>query len=245
MSQPLRTVTAVVLTLLAAMAAPAFADPEIPRVVIRLYDISGGTPEARATAMQTTAAILRDAGIDVDWRDCSTDGADHPCRTVREPHELAIRIMPRYVPATRLTSSSVTARLQGTEEMLPLGFAALDAHTRAGVSATIFHDRVQAVAHRARLELGLLLGRAIAHEVGHLILRASGHATDGLMRAVWTDEELLANRPGDWLFAEPEQRRLQMLGALERAGLEREAAVLAALPVGPVAVLAQLVDGAD
>jgi hypothetical protein len=245
MSQPIRTATAVVFALLAAMAAPAFADPEIPRVVIRLYDISGGTEEARASAMHTTAAILRDAGIDVDWRDCSADGANHPCRTVREAHELAIRIMPRYVPAARVTASSVAARLQGTDETLPLGFAALDAHTRSGVSATIFHDRVQAVAHRSHLDLGLLLGRAIAHEVGHLILHAPGHAAEGLMRAEWTDEELLANRPGDWVFAEPEQRRLQMLGALERAGLEREAAVLAALPVGPVAVLAQLVDGAD
>jgi hypothetical protein len=228
------------------MAAPASADPaEAPRVVIRLYDISGGTRVARAMAIETTTSILHAAGVDVTWRDCSVDGADHPCRTVRAPRELAIRIMPRYVAGTRLTSDSVSSRLGGTEESLPLGFAAVDARTRTGVAATIFYDRVQVVAQRGRLDTGLLLGRAIAHEVGHLILHVTGHADEGLMRAEWTDEELLANRPDDWLFAPREQRRLRSLDLLERAGFEGEAAVLAPLPVRPVAVLAQLVDGGD
>ncbi len=244
MSHTLRTAAAVVFMLLAAMAAPASADPaEAPRVVIRLYDISGGTREARMTAMRTTASILRDAGLQVVWHDCSVDGADHPCRTVRAPRELAIRIMPRYVAEARLPAGSVSARLRGTDEAVPLGFAALDARTRTGVAATIFHDRVQAIAHRGRVDTGLLLGRAMAHEVGHLMLHAVGHASEGLMRAEWTDEELAADRPADWLFAAPEQLRLQAGASLERAGLEGEAAVLAPLPVGAVAVLAQLVDG--
>lgn len=227
------------------MAAPVFADPDVPRLVIRLYDISGGPRVARVTAMDTTTAILRDAGIDVDWRDCSVDGAHHPCRTVREPDELAIRIMPRHVPASRVPDGSVSARLQGTDEALPLGFAALDARTHTGVAATIFHDRVLTVAGRGRLDPALLLGRAIAHEVGHLILHAAGHASDGLMRAEWTDEELLANRPGDWVFSAPDRRRLRTIDASERAGLEREASVFAPLPISAVTVLAQLVDGAD
>lgn len=227
------------------MAAPASADPDVPRLAIRLYDISGGTRDARVTAMHTTTAILRHAGLDVDWRDCSADGADHPCRAVRAPGELAIRIMPRYVAGTQVPAGSVSARLQGTDEALPLGFAALDARTHTGVAATIFHDRVQAVAERGRLEPGLLLGRAIAHEVGHLILHATGHGTDGLMRAEWTDDELLANRPADWVFSAPERRRLRAIEASERAGLEGEAPVLAPLPVGAMAGLARLVDGSD
>ena len=35
-----------------------------------------------------------------------------------------------------------------------------------------------------------LLGRVMAHEIGHILLGTHAHSRTGIMRAVWTDHEL-------------------------------------------------------
>jgi hypothetical protein len=39
--------------------------------------------------------------------------------------------------------------------------------------------------------VGRAIGRVIAHEIGHVVLRTSGHAPHGLMRAVQRADELV------------------------------------------------------
>ena len=46
-------------------------------------------------------------------------------------------------------------------------------------------------------------------EIGHLLLGVLGHSRTGIMRAVWTDDELTRARPEDWLFAAGDIQRLQ------------------------------------
>jgi hypothetical protein len=70
-------------------------------------------------------------------------------------------------------------------------------------------DRVQAIAQRTSIPSGSLLGRAIAHEVGHLLLGTNAHAPRGLMREIWTDAELALERREDWLFAPSERAALE------------------------------------
>jgi hypothetical protein len=61
-------------------------------------------------------------------------------------------------------------------------------------------ERVSALAATCHLDVRTLLGRAIAHEVGHLLLGTADHAPDGLMRAAWSQHALRHERPGDWVF---------------------------------------------
>jgi hypothetical protein len=77
--------------------------------------------------------------------------------------------------------------------------------------ATVFHDQVEAVARRTGVARSELLGRALAHEVGHLLLGVRGHSRTGIMRAVWTDDELTRDRPDDWLFASADRQKLQQV----------------------------------
>ena len=51
-------------------------------------------------------------------------------------------------------------------------------------------DRIDALARQAGVDPGMLLGRAVAHEIGHLILGTTKHAKSGLMRATWKTDEL-------------------------------------------------------
>jgi hypothetical protein len=46
---------------------------------------------------------------------------------------------------------------------------------------------------RRELLLGRMLGRALAHQIGHYLLRSNMHTPSGLMRPTWPLELLIAN----------------------------------------------------
>jgi len=62
---------------------------------------------------------------------------------------------------------------------------------------------VTLVAGRTGVDEATLLGRAVAHEIGHLLLGTSQHADAGLMRAHWSDRELQQGSEADWTFLGP------------------------------------------
>ncbi len=211
MTHLVRSAAVVTLALLAGAgyASPAAADER--GIVIRVYDAAGNAPDVRAAAIRTAAAVIQDAGLAIDWRDCSREGSRGFCHNAPGVRNLVVRIMPSVPPGQAAAEGFPAADGEKSLLDLELGFAVVDAGTRSGAMATIFHDRVRAVSQRVRIDFSALLGRAIAHEIGHLLLRTAGHGSSGLMRAVWTDAELALDRREDWLFAAPERRHLQAL----------------------------------
>ena len=79
----------------------------------------------------------------------------------------------------------------------------------AGALATIYVNRVSSLARRCHLDEAMLLGRAIAHEIGHLLIGTSRHADSGLMRAAWTQQALRRDNPQDWIFASGDGERMR------------------------------------
>jgi hypothetical protein len=49
--------------------------------------------------------------------------------------------------------------------------------------AYLYHDRVAAFARQHTESVGVVLGRVMAHEIGHLLLPGQGHSKDGIMQA--------------------------------------------------------------
>jgi hypothetical protein len=194
--------TAGAVTCLLALLAPSPARADDRMVVIRLYDLATGDTPGRVAAMRAAAQAIASAGMKVAWRDCSRGGAAHPCRTVRDAGDLVVRVLPAR------GSSTISG-----DDASQLGFAPIDPAGRATVIATVYYDVVLRVAHRTGLGANDLLGRAMAHEVGHLLLREPGHAHSGLMRALWTDEELMHHRTDDWTFSETDRRQVQAVAS--------------------------------
>ena len=73
-------------------------------------------------------------------------------------------------------------------------------NARAGVLATIYVDRVERMAGLSEANTASLLGRAIAHELGHLLLATNAHSSSGLMRAYWSPRDIRGNQIADWVL---------------------------------------------
>jgi hypothetical protein len=150
-------------------------------LVVRTYDSVGVSPRVFDHARQSADVALAAVGIEPIWRPCHVRG----CVSRPKPHEIEIR----FVHATALSEPG------------SLGFAAVDLGERAGTLATIYVDRVDVLAVHAGADPGELLGRAIAHEIGHLVLGSVAHAPFGLMRATWKVDEVRRGLPVEWRFS--------------------------------------------
>jgi hypothetical protein len=147
-------------------------------------------------ARRTAGTILRQAGVEVLWLECAAAVDQHAapageCQTPIAWNEVVLRLVPAGTADPR-------------RHHVSLGFSSVDLQTRGGTLATVYSDRIRALAQRAGTDPADLLGRAIAHEVGHLLLGTNQHSAGGLMRAIWSDTELRRNLPLDWLFSEAE-----------------------------------------
>ena len=168
-----------------ASAAVALLD----ETIVRVYDSAGLDAAVKHSAFAAAAQTLAAASVAVRWEHC--DPSARMCTTPLAPGELVVRIV--RSPAARWSPSG-----------LALGDAFVDSGARSGVLATIYADRVLLLAATAGIDGATLLGRAVAHEMGHLLLATNAHATTGLMRPIWSREDLRKGRDADWMFTSQE-----------------------------------------
>ena len=168
-----------------ASAAVAVVDD----IFVRIYDTAGLPGHLRQAALAVAAETLAPASVAVRWEHCQA--SDRACRNPPAAGEFVVRIV--RAPATGASRGQ-----------LALGDAFVDSQARSAVLATIYADRVLLMAAAAAIDAATLLGRAIAHEMGHLLLANSAHSTHGLMRPMWSREDLRKGRGADWVFTKEE-----------------------------------------
>ena len=138
----------------------------IPTIQVHVHDRTGLNPDVRKSAEQELTRIYALAGVQAVWQ---TILAEAPPRRDGVPTVTVLVLdaaaTTRYVART------------GLEDDRVLGAAARDAHR-----AYVFLPRVEFVARFRGRPLGTLLGAAVAHEVGHLLLPAGAHSNVGIMQ---------------------------------------------------------------
>lgn len=186
----LRFVVSVMFVLTMPLTAARAAGTLGTEVPVRVYDSTGGV---RQVSLDVAASILSAASVELAWYSCASPNPerDARCDAPLQPGDLSVRIV-RHPPG------------HDRRFDLPLGDAFVDTRAHAGVLATLYWDRVVVMSRQTGADRHVLLGRAIAHELGHLLMGTSEHGAGGLMRAVWSSGEIRRSRTTDWIFGPPE-----------------------------------------
>jgi hypothetical protein len=161
------------LTLVAANAAPM-------RITVSVVAPRGVTDSLVNQICAEAGAIWAPAGIALEW---SRDVPKHEARGLT----IEVTVDDRPTPAGRDGALGwVIFAGDGPERFIHLSRVSAEGllHRTPGLNhATI-------ASHEALI--GRALGRALAHELGHYILRSKVHTGRGLMRAAWTSDQAFA-----------------------------------------------------
>jgi hypothetical protein len=160
---------------LVATAAGSHGEVVVVGVSISLQTDIPGSLLIRARNEAST--MYSEAGVRFVWRDRLPDPGESDAAI-----ELLVIIVGRPMP----------------ERPSPPGEMGVASGTPAerGRIAHIFFDRVSAAADIHRTGVEKMLGLAIAHELGHLLLPDGRHSDDGVMRAEWTRGDFDALKRG-------------------------------------------------
>ena len=167
-------------------------------VTIRTYNYAALCASKLSESRAEAAHIFRQAGIVLEWVECRVPGSIDGAACM-EPLLVGRDLMLRLVD--RAPSPG--------ERIVALGESILDREQRGGVLMTVDVFPVRAIAERASAAVSVLLGRAIAHEIGHLLLGSPEHPRLGLMRAFWSHDELRGAKPALWGFSSREAAQMR------------------------------------
>jgi hypothetical protein len=166
---------------MAGACLPGWAQSgETKTLPIRVFNRANVAKADLARALKVASAIFEEAGIAVSWAegsagdhestalDFSANGASNAACSSRRTGELHLAL--DLGPKTRVMTTT-------------LGFALPCA--KYGADASILVDRCEAVMQNTLASFAKILGHAIAHEIGHVLLGSNEHSSVGLMRARW------------------------------------------------------------
>lgn len=205
----------IVLTLIAIAGSADAQTRERETLVVRSYNTFGVAGNTMRTAERGLVTTFAAAGIDVQFRECRT-ARQTASQTTRRPAALARCdevLTPREV-VVRIVKAPRAERDPNV-----LGFSYVDTRVKRGTLGTVYVDRVTTLARQHRVESARLLGHAMAHEVAHLLLGTTAHASSGVMREEWLFGGLLGglagrNRDADWTFSDAEAAAMRAVLAL-------------------------------
>jgi hypothetical protein len=149
-------------------------------VTIRVYDLYGLSPETRQEALAMTVEALEHAGVQAVIVDCSAGASATPCKTSLAEGEIILRIHRHPKDGVHV-----------------LGDAIVRGDAGPNTVATVYAAAIAERSRRTGMRLATIVGRVSTHEIGHLLLGSSVHASHGLMRPSWEMQRL---DRGDWDF---------------------------------------------
>jgi hypothetical protein len=190
------------------LAATAFGTPKSAQerqpvsgrqITIRIRDYAQAHPLVRQHAEEAAGNILQEAGVATHWIDCPVGSSSSgDCSSPVSPLDFVVNLLPYSMSDLLHQGGGV------------LGFA-LEANSKKdfGFIASVFYDVVKERAAEHQQDLGELLGDAIAHELGHLLLGTHSHSGWGLMSAFWSGNQLRRAAQGCLAFSDREAERIQ------------------------------------
>ncbi|HEY6991101.1 MAG TPA: hypothetical protein VH369_22080 [Bryobacteraceae bacterium] len=176
-------------------------------LTIRLYNLANVPAKTMDQASAVAGQMLAQAGVAVTWEAGSPDNLEGRLTDMStSPTTTDTR---NYLVASVVKDTPATFAPGALGYSLPLA--------SQGAHAIVFYDRVEKLSLGSRVGPGLrvgpvtgtLLGAAIAHEIGHVLLGSTEHSAQGIMKARWGLKEFQELACKDLRFASTDATRLQ------------------------------------
>jgi hypothetical protein len=148
--------------------------------------------------------IFRQIGVEIAWRDCPTTVTpgtqDSACEQFLDSASLIVRIVHRFQLVPGMTNKQTMG-------------------SSVGNLATVSYHWIQEQVASGVATPSEILGPAIAHELGHVLLGRRGHSRVGIMRAHWCPDDFQRYIPRAFAFT-PEEAELILSRAKLRAAAQ-------------------------
>jgi hypothetical protein len=152
-------------TVLAALPTPARAETASVTIQVSTQRVSTSRPYIKA-AERVAGAIYAGADIRVTW----VDAAALPIDMAAEGIRARVLVISEDLAGQLLAGSGLGTNVLGI--------------TPTGTNrAYVMWERIAALATTSRQRIEVVLGRVLAHELGHALLALDGHSETGIMRA--------------------------------------------------------------
>jgi len=187
-----------VFLLIGVWSLPVCAAAEALQPRVRLELLLTTAPclsEAARTAMMTEAAAIWEThGVAIDW--LSPSPARPPA-----PHRLRVLVIEGRPSGTHRNEAFTVGELVRPAKGHAMAMMSIESAQRllTSVRGRAGYDLVAVDPRR----LGLVLGRALAHEIGHYLLETHTHARDGLMRPKFNALEFTDLRDRTFMLDQP------------------------------------------
>lgn len=194
------------ITTLAILAAATCAAREAQQglnIEVHICNYSTVSDQSTAVAEQETATIFERIGVTLAWVTCSAAPRDGV--RVKEfgdaPPVFIIRIL----------SNSMADKLRAGGGII--GSARLPVDDSFGEVADVYADHARGLWHGK--EFDVMLGRIIAHELGHLLLGKTEHSGVGIMKARWGSRDAEpANQGAKFYPSQAKRIRAQIIARM-------------------------------
>jgi hypothetical protein len=181
---------------LGMMASAKTAAPDTARVTISVFNDAFVSQKALRGAEDVASRVFASADVQIEWMNCGraseTAEEQQACAATAFPEHLHIRIIQRSLMQNAPT----------------LGLSYLD-KDGSGCQAEVFYQAVAEVVAQSEVNVATILGNAMAHEVGHLLLGTNSHSAEGIMRAHWNPPDLAAASKGLLVFSERQKDEIR------------------------------------
>jgi hypothetical protein len=184
---------------------------EITTVTVSVFNDAGVSPILSQQAQDVARRVFAQAGVKLEWMNCGL-----PSQTEKE---VSLCIQSDF--PTHLHLTLIGHPIYPVATTLGVSYLAEDG---VGFQGVVFCERVAELQSGTGVDMAILLGVVMAHELGHLLLGTNSHSPGGLMRASWRREDL-AHAVKGALFLSDDQSD-HMRAKLYAAYLDRKRAEL-------------------
>jgi hypothetical protein len=165
------------------MAASQSAPDSRFRMTVLVYNYAQVSPPLVTRAQEIATMIFEQAGIDTTWLLCPVVQADlkkYPtCDQTPRVTDFALRLLP----------ASMVEKLPDSDNEA-IGFAQRCPIDERGCVVNVFYSTVDQLTSEVGAREERILAHVMAHELGHLLLGPNAHSPSGIMRGIWSRDDL-------------------------------------------------------